>query len=634
MIAQFETAQSDPVLTDDTLDSGMTAFVDLIVKHKVIVVLVTLTISVFGAVVSVTAPNQYASRSQVLVEKLDKSGDAIRQNQELLLPSMSADEVYLNTQALIMTSGRILNKAVDALGLTNQIKCISGNGRPIGQGGPAFWNADDGRLYVAGAARAKTSRVISLEVKGPDAELCQRLAAKITEVYLNENARENMFTSRRMYAWLMDDTGASAAPDQIQANEDMISSLESIVADPELQRLEAEKLKVISNLREMSFKYRPRHPKIRQIAETLDQISRDVTARKGLLTNNLKETLHGESRISNVRLLDQAVLSTDPIGSHRLSNWLLFTFFGFLIGAGFVLLREKLNRTIRIEADMPRHLNLSCLGSIPQTKDPRKAAEHRTAGGYSKLLKDDLELRDSVVSIRTHTHFSLPFEKSRRIMFAGATPDKEESTAAILTALSIASMNRQILLVDADMRHPQIHASLGLDRGKGLADYLAGEATLEEVIREVPGSTLKVIAGGAPNTNSSALLASIRFDELMDKLTKAYDRVILNVPPILYVPDAMIVAKNVSCAVLVCSAGVTKKESINSAVGKFMAMNRPLMGYVINQSSRDKDLRGQSEKDYKEYKNNYLKLQPHPMSQAPMSADTTAGALAAHKRIN
>jgi capsular exopolysaccharide synthesis family protein len=277
---------------------------------------------------------------------------------------------------------------------------------------------------------------------------------------------------------------------------------------------------------------------------------------------------------------------------------------------------------------------VSCLGSLPKTKDPRKTAEHRTAGGYSKLLKDDLELRDAVVSIRTHILFSLPFEKSRRILFAGATPDKEESTAAILTALSISSMNREILLIDADMRHPQIHTSLGLDHGKGLADYLAGESTLDEVIREVPGSTLKVIAGGAPNTNSSALLASIRFDELMDVLTKRYDRVILNVPPILYVPDAMIVAKNVSCAVLVCSAGVTKKESINTAVGKFMAMNRPLMGYVINQSSRDKDLRGQSQKDYKDYKNNYLQLQPHPMSQAPKAGDATVAGLTAQKHIN
>jgi capsular exopolysaccharide synthesis family protein len=602
--------QSNDVI-GDVADMGLIAWIDLVIKHRVMVMIMTGLFSGFAAFWSMTAPNIYSSQAQVLVEKLEKSGDTIRQNQELLLPSMSADEDYLNTQALIMTSGRIVDRAVDALGMN----------RPINYETPSMRNSApfmpwNGRpVYKIEAFRAKTSRVIRLQVRGPNADLCQMLASKVIEVYLIENARENMFASRQMYAWLTSESGTELTPEQVKKNEDMVSSLESIVADPELQRLEAEKLKVITNLREMSLKYRPRHPKIRDMANSLDQISRDVLLRKELLTNNLRSTLKGESHISNVRLLDPALLSEVPIGPHRILDWMTATLLGFVFGAVFILVREKLNRTIRTENDMPKHLGLSCLGSIPRTGNPSKEVSDRVAGGYCKLLMENLELRDSVVSIRTHILFSLPFEKSRCIMFAGATPDKEESTAAILTALSIAGMNRNILLVDVDVRHPQIHSSLGLDQGKGLAEYLSGDASLEEVIRVVPGSTLKVIAGGVPTMNSSSLLASVRFDELMGKLTQLFDRVILNVPPILYIPDAMIVAKNVSCAVLVCSSGVTKKESVNSAVTKFIAMNRPLMGYVINQSARDKDLRGQSQKDYRDYKNNYLKMQPYPFSQ-------------------
>ncbi len=601
----------DPeILLAEPKYGGLRSYVDLIEKHWKFMLMFTAAASLCGAVYFIALPNEFVAQTQILVEKLEDPGKTIDQNRELLLPSMNAENDYIVTQSLIMTSDKILRRAAEAARLERQITVAAS--RTIA--GPAIFSGSKGDwpAYLVETANVRGSRLITLRVHGPDPAVCQTLANSVADTYLKENARESLLVSQQAYRWLMDEGGVESEM-TTDKKEAMIASLERIVKDPDIRRLEEQKSVIMADLRSASQKYRPKHPFIRQIADSLEKVNAEIQNRRQALTENLKDALKGESQISNVRILDYAALPDSPESPHRVWGWLMVTMLGFSCALIILTLKETLNRTIRTEADMPSEYKVPCLGAIPSSKGLKRSPNNRSAKTFIDVLNEDLELRDAIVSIRTHILFSMPFEKSRKIMFAGATPDKEESAVPILTALSMASMGRNIVLVDADLRNPRIHMDLGLENGRGLVDYLAGEAGIEAVTREVPGSRLKVIAGGAPNVNSSGLLATVRFDELIDRLTEKYDRVFINVPPILYVPDAMIVAKDVSCVVLVCSSGLTKKDSVLRAIDKFIAMNRPLMGYVINRVSRDRELIGQAEKDYKDYKTNYLQIQPYPI---------------------
>ncbi len=560
--------------------------------------------------------DEFSAVSQILVEKVDRKPDS-GQPSELVLPSLAAEEDYFGTQIAVLTSNKILSAAVRSAGLPETTRfAVFGSATPLKMLSQPKVGAGS---FVVQAERIKKSRVITLTVKGTDPAACARLANAITEIFIRENAMENLFISKQMYKWLEDEERGIESADPAR-REEMVNSLQTVVNDPDLIRLRAAKDAVLDQLRDFSQRYRPAHPKIKELSQSLEELNSDIQGRKDILVQGLKESLGGALNITNMRVLDSAVEPTAPSNEGRMALVILGILGGAAAGASLVLIREILNQKIRTERDLPHTAQLPLLGLIPKIKVLQQPDSGRNAGMYTYLLHNNLELRDAVVNIRTHILFSVPYEQSRRIMFASSTPSEGRSTVAMLVALSLSDMGRKVLLIDADLRRPYLHHYLGLDQGKGLADYLSGDASAEEVVRIVPGNILKVIAGGEATNNSSSLLSSPRFDQLMDRLNTEFDRIIINVPPILYIPDGLIVGKSVSCAVLVCASGVTHKESFIAARNKFIAMKRPLVGFVLNQMDHSHHLPGDGgDQEYREYKNKYLQIKPFPGAQKPVA---------------
>lgn len=559
-----------------------------------------------------STPNEFRTTAQVLVEKVDRKPED-GQSSELILPSLAAEEDYFGTQVQVLTSNKILYAAAQSLGLPESTRfTVIGPGTPLtllgGKVGPDH--------YLVEAERIKKSRVITLTVKGTDAAMSAKLANAITEIFIRENAMENLFISKQMYKWLEDEEKGVVTEDPARRDE-LANSLQSVVNDPELIRMRQSKDAILDQLRELSQRYRPAHPKIKELSQALIEINTDIQARRDSLIESLKKSLSGALNITNMRILDPAIEPTSPSNGARVVLVIFGFFAGAAGGASLVIMREILNQKIRTQRDLPQHSQLPLLGLIPKIKVLQKSDAGRNAGMYTYLLNNNLELRDAVVNIRTHILFSVPYEQSRRIMFASSTPSEGRSTVAMLVALSMSDMGRKILLIDADLRRPYLHHYLGLEAGKGLADYLSGDASIEEVVRPVPGNILKVIVGGDATNNSSALLSSPRFDQLMDRLSGEFDRIIINVPPILFIPDGLIVGKSVSCAVLVCASGVTHKDSFTDACNKFAAMRRPLVGFVLNQMDHSHLLSGDGDQEYREYRNKYLQIRPYPGSEKP-----------------
>jgi capsular exopolysaccharide synthesis family protein len=224
-----------------------------------------------------------------------------------------------------------------------------------------------------------------------------------------------------------------------------------------------------------------------------------------------------------------------------------------------------------------------------------------------KILKVNTALADAVANARTHILFSMPYDKSRRIMLTSAIPAEGKSMIASLLALSLTTLGRKILLIDADLRKPSLHRYLGLRNDKGLADYLVGLATLDEIIQSVKDSPLQIITSGALSRNPSELLASERFRELLDKCGERYDRVVIDVPPVLYIPDGLIIAKVVHTGILVCGAGMVHKKTIRQVREKFDSVGYAFIGAIINRA--DFDRQGYRYKYYNTYKNYYASRQ-------------------------
>lgn len=174
----------------------------------------------------------------------------------------------------------------------------------------------------------------------------------------------------------------------------------------------------------------------------------------------------------------------------------------------------------------------------------------------------------------------------RTIQVTSALAGEGKSTAALNLALVTAmELDRKVLLVECDLRRPEIHVSLGITPRAGLAEVLLGEAPLEEAIHPVEGTRLHVLPVRKLPPNPSELLSSERMRKLVEELSHAYDTVFFDTPATLGLPDAKELSELMDGVVMVVRADATPREDLESALD--ILDRRRILGLVFNGAEVD-----------------------------------------------
>ena len=147
-------------------------------------------------------------------------------------------------------------------------------------------------------------------------------------------------------------------------------------------------------------------------------------------------------------------------------------------------------------------------------------------------------------------------------------------------AVTAMSLGRRVLLIDCDMRKPKVHQALGLRPEAGLAEVLTSEVSLDQALVKVEGINLEVLAVRGRPSNPSELLGSARMRELLDEAARRYDRVIVDTPAALGVPDTKAVAELCDGVVMVVRADTTAQQDLEAAL-EILDPSR-LLGLVLN----------------------------------------------------
>jgi capsular exopolysaccharide synthesis family protein len=147
------------------------------------------------------------------------------------------------------------------------------------------------------------------------------------------------------------------------------------------------------------------------------------------------------------------------------------------------------------------------------------------------------------------------------------------------------SLGRRVLLIDCDLRKPKVHESLGLRPDAGLAEVLSDKVNLDDAIVKVEGVNLEVLAVKARPLNPSELLGSAKMREVMEEVAHRYDRVILDTPAVLGLPDAKIVSELTDGVVMVVRADMTSSQDVQSTLE--ILDRRRLLGLVLNGAQVD-----------------------------------------------
>jgi capsular exopolysaccharide synthesis family protein len=196
------------------------------------------------------------------------------------------------------------------------------------------------------------------------------------------------------------------------------------------------------------------------------------------------------------------------------------------------------------------------------------------------------KISEAYRSLRTNIEFSNRNGALKTIVITSAEPGEGKSTTCANIAVAYAHANRNVLLIDSDLRDPAQHQIFDLSNDYGLSTAIAGSSGIDEVIQKTKIDNLQVICAGPIPSNPSELLDSTSMTSLLKATKEWFDIVIIDTPAIMTVTDALVVAGKSDGVVLVFNAGKVKNDSAMKAKASLEYGNVTIIGAVLNHVSR------------------------------------------------
>ena len=337
----------------------------------------------------------------------------------------------------------------------------------------------------------------------------------------------------------------------------------------------------------------------RQLAATRAQYANDTLEEQGrrvefnLLgreAQQLRETLSGlqtrlgsvnrasDVQANNISILDQARPSPIPSSPNLPMNMLMSLIIGLFVGGGLAVLREAFDDTLYSPEEAERKLGLPLLGSTPYLAD------------VDSSEMDDLhsDINEAYYAIRSSVDFATGGKRKKVIQVTSCRPAEGKSTTSVALARDFARIGRRTLLVDADLRKPQLHKSLGTSSDRGLVNAVMNEASLADVTQSMPQAGLDFIPLGTLPPNPSQLLASDALRETLVRMHDAYDVVIVDSAPVMGLADAPTLSGMVDHTLLVLEAGRIKSGQARQAVRRLRESGANMAGVVLTKYDQSK----------------------------------------------
>lgn len=372
-------------------------------------------------------------------------------------------------------------------------------------------------------------------------------------------------------------------------------------------------------------------------------IQQETTTYRSLLDSLMQRSKENDivlaSTPNNVRVTDYATLPVTPVGPKRLMIVGLAFAVSLALAIGLVVFLGSLEDSVPVDSveRVERMFGLPALAVIPRVSQRRRQLRrllklrtrngHRHAGlllqDYTSLpqaesdvkpqqngngregllLSDDRQspLAESFKKLRTSVLFSTGNHELKTLLVTSSLPGEGKTTAVINSGFVMSQTGSKVLLIDADLRHPNLHEILGIDNEKGLSTILSNdisEAEVLSIIAQYKDSNLYVLPSGPATDNPAELVGSERMKRLIDTLKTTFSHIIIDSPPISYFTDAVLISSVVEGVLMIVRGPKSPREVARYSLQSLDAVGAPILGVVLNAVN----LRSN---DYSYYRNYY-----------------------------
>ncbi len=370
---------------------------------------------------------------------------------------------------------------------------------------------------------------------------------------------------------------------------------------------------ILDNLKTKYLQSKDQEDKIRAAfnvqynqAQTQDQsavnikiLQQNIDTNKGFLENLSKQQRENDvvavGTDNNIRVAEIAIPPETPIAPRRLTTVCAALLLSTLFGLGLALFLEYLDDTIRSTEEIENYLQLPALAAIP-TIDSMPKRKLLLVGGISDgeaekrselLINTDRNssLAEAYRQLRTSILLSTAGHAPKSLLVTSSLPSEGKTTTAINTAISLAQTGARVLIIDADMRRPRLHAVFGISNGKGLSTLLSNDlskANLEETVQFDPAAKLFLIPSGPIPPNPAELIGSEQMSNLLKLLQENYTHVVIDSPPIASFTDGVLIASLVDGVLLVVHAGKSSRQIVRRSRQLLQDIGAKIFGVVLN----------------------------------------------------
>ena len=447
--------------------------------------------------------------------------------------ALYAAERLARTYAELLSSGPVMEETQRRL---NEVAATD----------PAL--ADQGLAFQASAQPLRDTQLLGLQVTGTDPERIAAAANLLLEVFGE---------------WLNDI--------QQSRYSDSKASLEA-----EMARAQASIQEVEAAIREVQA--RQDEADANELARLQDQLGQYRSSYTTLLNSYSSISLAEASSGDTVTVVSRAEVPRAPIRPQVMRNSLLAAVAGILLAAGIAFLVEYLDDTVKTPDDA-QEVGLGILATVQR------------AGGNGKKRPQELfalnQTRSPVTeayrTLRTNLQFSSLDRPVHCLVVTSAMAAEGKTTTVANLAVVMAQAGKRVLLVDADLRRPAVHRLFGLNNRSGLTDALVGEpAALNSFLRETDVKNLRVLTSGPVPPNPQELLGSQRMEDLLQRLRREADLILIDTPPSLVVADANVLAARTDGVLLVVNADRTRRMAVQQATEGLRQVGASVLGGVLN----------------------------------------------------
>lgn len=332
-----------------------------------------------------------------------------------------------------------------------------------------------------------------------------------------------------------------------------------------------------------------------------------------ILPKRISSIIEGTS----AKIVDSAVVAARPSSPSYVKNTAIGFLLGFLLSAGGITLWVILDTTIRTEDDITQNCKYPVLAAVPDMEAPSKGGydysydrkkQPAHPGKKPQIIGGDISFAaaEAYKLLRTKLQFSFADEAQCHVIGVSSSLSGEgKSVSSINLAYSLSQLGKRVILIDCDMRRPTLAEKLRIQKKPGLSNFLTGQVGSDQLIQAwAPrnGETaFHVISAGQNPPNPIELLSSARMTKLLEGLRRICDYVILDLPPVGEVSDALAVAGETDGVLLLARQDHCNRVALNETVRQFEFVDAKILGIVYNGVKDGSGKYGYYKKYYKQY---------------------------------